>query len=158
MFLGVGADQFEEEDEKERLMKHSYFNYWWLAVTGGSFISFTVLVYIEDHVGYGWGYGIPTVGLAIAFAVFLLGTRSYRYKLPQGSPLSQVVCVLVAALRNHNVQVPADPSLLHEVVHPRKRNLRHTEHLRYGYSSLDLNHKCIDICFRLRMVFVYRLN
>ena len=113
-------------------MKHSYFNYWWVAVTGGSFLALTVLVYLEDHVGYGWGYGIPTVGLAIAFAVFLLGTRTYRYKVPKGSPLTQVACVLVAALRNNNIQVPSDPSLLHEVVLPLKRNLRHTENLRYG--------------------------
>ncbi|KAG0606570.1 hypothetical protein M758_9G151700 [Ceratodon purpureus] len=130
-FSSLGADQFEEEDKKERFMKHSYFNYWWVAVTGGSFLALTVLVYLEDHVGYGWGYGIPTVGLAIAFAVFLLGTRTYRYKVPKGSPLTQVACVLVAALRNNNIQVPSDPSLLHEVVLPLKRNLRHTENLRF---------------------------
>lgn len=130
-FSALGADQFEEEDTKERLMKHSYFNYWWVAVTAGAFVSFTLLVYIEDRVGYGWGYGIPTVGMVIAFAVFLLGTRTYRYKLSKGSPFTQVACVLVTAVRNHRVQVPDDSALLHEVVEPQKRNLRHTDHLRY---------------------------
>ncbi len=133
-----GADQFEEEDTKERLMKHSYFNYWWVAVTGGSLVSYTLLVYIEDRVGYGWGYGIPTVGMVIASAVFLLGTRKYRYKLPKGSPFTQVACVLVTAVRNHRVQVPGDSSLLHEVVDPQKRNLRHTDHLRYEFSWKSL--------------------
>lgn len=119
-------------------MKYSYFNYWWFVVTSGSFFALTVLVYIEDHVGFGWGYGIPTVGLALALAVFLLGTRSYRYKHPKGSPLTQVACVLVAAMRNRNVQVPTDSALLHEVGHPLKRNLHHTHHLRYNHQMVFL--------------------
>jgi peptide/histidine transporter 3/4 len=111
-------------------MKRSFFNYWWVAVTSGTLLALTVLVYIEDRVGFNWGYGIPTVGLAIAMAIFLLGTRTYRYKRPMGSPLVQVAQVLVAAFRNCKVSVPADSNMLYEVVDAKKRNLLHTNHFR----------------------------
>lgn len=126
----LGADQFDEEDEKERPMKRSFFNYWWIAVTGGAFIALTFLVYVEDHVGFGWGYGIPTVGMVVSIGLFLAGKRRYRYKLPMGSPLTQVAQVLVAAIRKFNVKVPADASFLHETYRPEKRNILHTNNFR----------------------------
>jgi peptide/histidine transporter 3/4 len=134
-FSSLGADQFDEEDETERPMKRSFFNYWWVAVTGGSLLAVTVLVYIEDRVGFGWGYGIPTVGLAIATAVLLLGTRTYRFKRPMGSPLTQIACVLTAAFHKYKVHVPEDPNQLHEVVTLEKRTLLHTDHLRYDATA-----------------------
>ena len=127
----LGADQFDEEDEKERPMKRSFFNYWWLAVTGGAFIALTFLVYVEDHVSFGWGYGIPTVGMLVSTVLFLAGRRWYRYKLPNGSPLTQVAQVLVAAARKFNVKVPADANLLYETYRPEKRNILHTNNFRY---------------------------
>ena len=126
----LGADQFDEEDEKERPMKRSFFNYWWVAVTGGAFIALTFLVYVEDHVGFSWGYGIPTVGMLLSMVLFLAGKRRYRYKLPMGSPLTQVAQVLVAAIRKFNLKPPADPNLLHETYRPKKRNILHTNNFR----------------------------
>ena len=127
----LGADQFDEEDEKERPMKQSFFNYWWIAVTGGAVVALTVLVYIQDHVGFGWGYGIPTVGMVFSTFLFLAGRRRYRYKLPQGSPLTQVAQVLVAATRKFRVKVPANAALLHETYQPEKRNILHSNNFRY---------------------------
>lgn len=36
-----GANQFNEEDEKERRMKRSFFNYWGIAIAGGGAIAVT---------------------------------------------------------------------------------------------------------------------
>lgn len=129
-----GADQFDEEDEKERPMKRSFFNFWWISVTGGTFLALTALVYVEDHVGFGWGYGISTVSLAICIFLFLAGRRRYRYKKPIGSPLTEVAQVLVASIRKFRVQVPRDAVLLYEIYQPEKRNLLHTKNLRYSIS------------------------
>lgn len=126
----LGADQFDEEDEKERPKKRSFFNYWWVSLIGGAVLALTFLVYVEDHVGFGWGYGIPTVGLVFSIALFLAGKRRYRYKVPMGSPFTQVAQVLVAAARKFRVQVPADPSLLHESFRPEKRNILHSNNFR----------------------------
>lgn len=134
----LGADQFDEEDEKERPMKRSFFNYWWVAITGGAVIALTALVYIEDHVGFGWGYGIPTVGMLFSTALLLAGKRRYRYKLPHGSPLTQVAQVLVASVRKFSLQVPADAALLHETYRSEKRNLLHSNNYRCVYSTTNI--------------------
>ncbi|CAK9232827.1 unnamed protein product, partial [Sphagnum troendelagicum] len=129
----LGGDQFNEDDYDERPMKRSFFNYWWLSIAGGGLVSLTMLVYVEDHVGFGWGYGIPTVGFGIAILIFFSGTPCYRHKRPSGSPLTQVAQVLVAAVRNYNVVVPSGGASeqLYEVYEKGKRNLAHTNTLRF---------------------------
>ncbi|KAH8956918.1 hypothetical protein BDL97_07G066800 [Sphagnum fallax] len=129
----LGGDQFNEDDDDERPMKRSFFNYWWLSIAGGGLVSLTMLVYVEDHVGFGWGYGIPTVGLGIAILIFFSGTPRYRHKRPSGSPLTQVAQVLVAAVRNYNVVVPSGGASeqLYDVYEKGKRNLAHTNTLRF---------------------------
>ncbi|CAM6059205.1 unnamed protein product, partial [Sphagnum tenellum] len=129
----LGGDQFNEDDDDERPMKRSFFNYWWLSIAGGGLVSLTMLVYVEDHVGFGWGYGIPTVGFGIAILIFFSGTPRYRHKRPSGSPLTQVAQVLVAAVRNYNVVVPSGGASeqLYEVYEKGNRNLAHTNTLRF---------------------------
>ncbi|KAH9557241.1 hypothetical protein CY35_07G074900 [Sphagnum magellanicum] len=135
----LGGDQFDEDDEIERPLKRSFFNYWWFPIIGGSTIALTLLVYVEDHVSFGLGYGIPTAGLAIAILIFLSGTPWYRLqRVIQGSPLTEVAQVLTAAVLNFRVAVPTDPSLLHETdmqkqtkKNPKRRHLLHTDSLRF---------------------------
>ncbi|CAK9238033.1 unnamed protein product [Sphagnum jensenii] len=139
----LGGDQFDEDDEEklEKPMKRSFFNYWWLTVGGGGLISLTLLVYVQDHVAFGWGYGIPTVGFAVGLLIFFCGTPRYRLKRPSGSPLTQVAQVLVAAIRKFNVVVPSDAlefqeSDVYQNTPPGKRNLVHTDTIR----NRDTNH------------------
>lgn len=134
----LGGDQFDEDDEEklEKPMKRSFFNYWWLTVAGGGLISLTLLVYVEDRVSFGWGYGIPTVGFAVGLLIFFCGTPRYRLKRPSGSPLTQVAQVFVAAIRNFNVVVPSNALEFEEFdvyqnTPPGKRNLVHTDTIRY---------------------------
>lgn len=128
----LGADQFDEEDPQERPLKRSFFNYWWISATGGAVIALTFLVYIEDHIGFGWGYGIPTVGMVFAILAFLAGRKRYRYKRALGSPMTQVAKVAVSAVRKWRVRVPADAGVLHEVAaRPGKRNILHSNNFRY---------------------------
>lgn len=75
----------------------------------------TVLVYIQDNVGFALGYGIPTIGLVVSILVFLLGTPLYRHRLPSGSPLTRMVQVFVASLRKWKLNAPGDPKELHEL-------------------------------------------
>ncbi|XP_021831986.1 protein NRT1/ PTR FAMILY 5.2-like [Prunus avium] len=113
--LTMGADQFDDFEPKEKAHKLSFFNWWMFSVFFGTLFSHTFLVYIQDNVGWTLGYGIPTVGLVIAVVVFLVGTPSYRHKLPSGSPITSVAQVLVAAVRKWKVPVPNDPKELYEL-------------------------------------------
>ncbi|EPS62031.1 hypothetical protein M569_12757 [Genlisea aurea] len=111
----IGADQFDEFDPKEKLHKLSFFNWWMFSIFFGSLFANTVLVYIQDNVGWTLGYGLPTIGLGISIVIFLVGTPFYRHKLPTGSPFTKMGRVVVAAIRKRNAAVPEDPKELHEL-------------------------------------------
>lgn len=131
----MGADQFDNFEPKERTQKLSFFNWWMFSIFFGTLFSTTFLVYIQDNVGWGLGYGIPTIGLSVSVLVFLVGTPFYRHKLSSGSPLSKIAKVLVAAVRNWKVPLPNDPKELHELTlehYTNSKNYRidHTQSLR----------------------------
>ncbi|KAJ6852035.1 protein NRT1/ PTR FAMILY 5.2-like [Iris pallida] len=111
----MGAEQFDESDGGERTHRISFFNWWMFSIFLGILFANSVLVYIQDNVGWSVGYGLPTLGLFISVLIFLAGTPFYRHKLPQGSPLTGMSRVIVAALRKWRVPVPKDPKELHEL-------------------------------------------
>lgn len=133
----MGADQFDSFEPKEKDQKLSFFNWWMFCIAFGNFFSYTILVYIQDNVGWTLGYGIPTIGLVISVLMFLVGTPFYRHKMPSGSPITRVAQVLVAAVRKWKVNVPNDPKELHdqpsldEYEDKRKHRIDHTSSLRY---------------------------
>lgn len=109
-----GADQFDDTDESEKKHKSSFFNWFYFSINIGALIASSFLVYIQDHVGWGWGFGIPAVTMGIAVVSFFSGTRLYRNQKPGGSPLTRICQVVVASLRKYRVKVPKDKSLLYE--------------------------------------------
>lgn len=111
----IGADQFDEFEPKEKAHKLSFFNWWMFSIFFGTLFANTVLVYIQDNVGWTLGYGLPTVGLAMSILVFLVGTPVYRHKVPSGSPFTRMARVIVAALRKWRVPVPTDPKEFYEL-------------------------------------------
>ncbi|ONK70805.1 uncharacterized protein A4U43_C04F1720 [Asparagus officinalis] len=111
----IGADQFDDFDPKERAHKLSFFNWWMFSIFLGTLFANTVLVYLQDNVGWTVGYGLPTLGLVISVVIFLAGTPFYRHKLPQGSPFTRMSRVIVAATRKWSVPIPNDPKELHEL-------------------------------------------
>ncbi|KAG8369883.1 hypothetical protein BUALT_Bualt14G0059800 [Buddleja alternifolia] len=138
----IGAEQFDDFDPKEKAQKLSFFNWWMFSIFFGILFGNTVLVYIQDNVGWALGYGIPTVGLAVAITVFLVGSPFYRHKKPNGSPFTRMGRVIVAALRKWRVVVPQDTKELHEFhgeVYNKKGNfkLESTNNLRF------LNKACV---------------
>ncbi|KAG9446876.1 hypothetical protein H6P81_013004 [Aristolochia fimbriata] len=111
----IGADQFDDFEPRERKHKLSFFNWWMFSIFTGALFANTVLVYIQDNVGWSLGYALPTLGLAISIAIFLAGTPVYRHRLPSGSPFGRMAKVLVAATTKRGVTLPNDPKELHEL-------------------------------------------
>lgn len=127
-----GADQFDETDEGEKKKKSSFFNWFYFSINIGSLIASSVLVWIQENVGWGLGFGIPAVAMGIAICSFLIGTRLYRHQRPGGSPLTRIVQVIVASFRKWNEKFPDESSSLYEVqdkesVIEGSRKLAHTD-------------------------------
>ncbi|KAE8662526.1 Protein NRT1/ PTR FAMILY 5.2 [Hibiscus syriacus] len=93
----MGTDQFDDFWPKERVQKLSFFNRWMFSIFFGTLFSNTFLIYIQDHAGWGLGYGLPTAGLMISILVFLVGTPYYRHKMSLGT-FTRILQVLVAAV------------------------------------------------------------
>ncbi|KAI8016067.1 putative protein NRT1/ PTR FAMILY 2.2 [Camellia lanceoleosa] len=94
----MGADQFDKPKQQ------SIFWNWFIFILYTSLaISGTVVVYVEDNVGWGWGFGICDVVNILGLAIFVFGTRFYRRVKPRGSPFMGLGQVVVAAIRKRNV-------------------------------------------------------
>nr|CAB3447035.1 unnamed protein product [Digitaria exilis] len=124
---GFGSDQFDGRDPREEHAMVFFFNRFYFCVSLGSLFAVTVLVYVQDHVGRGWGYGVSAVAMVLAVAVFVAGTPKYRYRRPQGSPLTVIGRVLATAWRKRRLTLPADAAELHGF-HAAK--VAHTDRLR----------------------------
>ncbi|XP_072987282.1 protein NRT1/ PTR FAMILY 5.2-like [Typha latifolia] len=111
----MGADQFDDYEPNERAQKLSFFNWWMFSIFFGTLFANTLIIYIQDNVGWGVGYGIPTFGLLISILVCLVGTPYYRHKVPSGSPLTTIARVLVAAISKWRVPLPNDFKELNEL-------------------------------------------
>lgn len=68
-------------------------------------LAVTVVVYIQDNVGWGVGLGIPTIAMAISVVSFVAGYKMYRMMNPNESPFTRLAQVVVAAVRKRNVPV-----------------------------------------------------
>lgn len=112
---GFGSDQFDESDSEDRKQMIKFFNWFFFCINIGSLGAVTILVYIQDHVGREWGYGICACAIVAGLVVFLSGTRRYRFKKLAGSPLTQIAAVFVAAWRKRRLELPSDSSLLFNV-------------------------------------------
>ncbi|KAL7092589.1 hypothetical protein ACP275_12G172800 [Erythranthe tilingii] len=110
-----GADQFDDDHSVERQKKMSFFNWWCFGLCCGLLFGVTVIVYIQDHVGWAPADIVLTLVMSFTVLIFCVGRPFYRFRKPMGSPLTPMVQVIVAAFAKRNLQSPSDPDLLYEV-------------------------------------------
>ncbi|KAK1312563.1 Nitrate excretion transporter 1 [Acorus calamus] len=89
----LGADQFNTARDQD-----VFFNWYFVVFYVSSIIGSTVIVYIEDNVGWGFGLGICAAVNAAAVVVFLIGRRFYRVTEVTGSPFTGLARVVVASV------------------------------------------------------------
>ncbi|KAL6854413.1 hypothetical protein ACP4OV_019316 [Aristida adscensionis] len=110
----LGADQFDGADPVERVAKGSFFNWYYFAISFGSLLSGTVLVWVQNNIGWGIGFAIPTFFTVAGLAVLVAGRKVYRYRNLEGSPLTRIFQVVVAATRNHHLILTEESTVLLE--------------------------------------------
>ncbi|KAL1825584.1 hypothetical protein DCAR_0313757 [Daucus carota subsp. sativus] len=131
-----GADQFDDDHPEERIQKMSFFNWWSCGLCSGLLTAVTVIVYVQDHAGWGTADIILTCVMASTIVIFCLGRPFYRFRIPSGSPLTPMLQVFVAAITKRKLPLPSSPDQLYEA--PKSANnqgrlLCHTT----GLSFLD---------------------
>ncbi|RRT72397.1 hypothetical protein BHE74_00036469 [Ensete ventricosum] len=140
-----GADQFDDLDSHERTLKASFFNWWMFSTFLGALMATLGLVYVQENVGWGVGYGIPTMGLAVSLVVFYMGTPNYRHKARKSnSPAAEMARVWAAAIANRRLKLPDDPAELYEL-EPQHYLL--TGKRRLHYNSSFRSRSLLDFCY-----------
>lgn len=84
-----GADQLNIEDElpstkadedENSEKKSLFFQWWYFGICIGSLMGISLLAYIQDTLGWGLGFAIPTIAMVTSIILFSCGTKFYAYK------------------------------------------------------------------------------
>ncbi|OIV97390.1 hypothetical protein TanjilG_17574 [Lupinus angustifolius] len=108
------ADQFDMTKNGVASRKWNLFNWYFFCMGLASLSALTIVVYIQDNVGWGWGLGIPTIAMLLSIIAFVLGAPLYKMVKPGGSPLVRLTQVIVAAIKKRKETLPDDPRLLYQ--------------------------------------------
>ncbi|GMP97907.1 hypothetical protein CsSME_00045993 [Camellia sinensis var. sinensis] len=95
------ADQFDMTKSKVESRSWNFFNWYFFTMGLSTLISVTVLVYVQDNVGWGLGFGIPAIVMAFSTLVYILGTPLYKK-------------VIVAAWKKRKEVEPEDLGMLYQ--------------------------------------------
>lgn len=82
-----GADQFDPNNQRAI---SSFFNWFFFSLCIGGVITATVMVWVEENLGWNWSFTISLFSLCLALLMFMGGYRVYTYKIPGGSPLARI--------------------------------------------------------------------
>lgn len=137
--IAHGADQFNQEDEKQSKKLSSYFNAAYFAFAMGELIALTVLVYVQTHSGMDVGFGVSAAAMAMGLISLISATFLYRNKPPQGSILTPIAQVIVAATLKRNEVCQSDSGKEPNTDNPISDNLQLTQRFTF------LNKACIKI-------------
>ncbi|KAJ4784008.1 Major facilitator superfamily protein [Rhynchospora pubera] len=110
-----GADQFGLNGTQPTAQKGwNFFNLYFFSMGLAVLLALTVVVYVQDNVGWGWGFGIPTIAMFFSVIAFIVGYPLYVKMKPGGSPLTRLTQVVVAAFKKKNVVPPDDWNMLYQ--------------------------------------------
>ena len=88
-----GAEQFEEGTAEGRKGRSSFFNYFVFSLSCGAVVAVTLVVWMEDNLGWEWGFGISTIAILVSIPLFLAGSCFYRNNIPAAAPLTTILKV-----------------------------------------------------------------
>ncbi|XP_047075759.1 protein NRT1/ PTR FAMILY 5.8-like isoform X2 [Lolium rigidum] len=89
-----GADQLDIDDEdddqsgcstpeEKGRVKSAFFQWWYFGICCGSLLGNSTMSYVQDTVGWGIGFAIPSGAMAISVVAFFCCTPLYKQKINQ---------------------------------------------------------------------------
>ncbi|KAF0891763.1 hypothetical protein E2562_010957 [Oryza meyeriana var. granulata] len=102
----LGADQFDHEDPSESRQQSSFFNWYTFGISFGGFVGLILIVWLENNKGWDIGFGVCALLILLGLLVVTAGLPLYRNHVPEGSPLTRILQVLVVAFKNRKLQLP----------------------------------------------------
>lgn len=105
--LAFGADQLDKRDnpKNERVLE-SFFSWYYASAALSVVIALTGIVYIQVHLGWRVGFGVPAILMFFAALLFFLASPFYIKQKASRSLLTGFVQVLVVAYKNRKLAFP----------------------------------------------------
>ncbi|KAL5729152.1 hypothetical protein ACHQM5_002141 [Ranunculus cassubicifolius] len=105
--LAFGAEQVDTEgNPKKKRALQTFFNWYYASATVSVLIALTIIVYVQDHLGWKIGFAIPAICMFLSGFFFMLATSRYIKAKPNKSLFTGFAQVTVAAIRKRNVPLP----------------------------------------------------
>lgn len=105
--LAFGADQLDRRDNpKNDRVLESFFGWYYASAAISVLIALTGIVYIQDHLGWRVGFGIPAILMLLSALVFFFASPLYLKLKASKSLPTGFVQVLVVAYKNRNLTFP----------------------------------------------------
>ncbi|XP_022715000.1 protein NRT1/ PTR FAMILY 1.2-like isoform X2 [Durio zibethinus] len=105
--LAFGADQLDRRDNpKNDRVLESFFGWYYASAAISVLIALTGIVYIQDHLGWRVGFGVPAILMLLSALVFFLASPLYLKQKASKSLLTGFVQVIVVAYKNRNLTFP----------------------------------------------------
>ncbi|KAL9244628.1 hypothetical protein vseg_018388 [Gypsophila vaccaria] len=99
-----GADQVDQGDNpKNENRLEIFLNWYYMFSCLSVIVALTVIVYIQDHLGWMIGFGVPVVLMFLATLFFFLAARMYVMVDANKNRLVRLLQVIVASFRNRKI-------------------------------------------------------
>uniref|UniRef100_A0A0E0L9U6 Major facilitator superfamily (MFS) profile domain-containing protein n=1 Tax=Oryza punctata TaxID=4537 RepID=A0A0E0L9U6_ORYPU len=70
-------------EEQRSKVKSLFFQWWYFGICSGSLLGNTTMSYVQDTVGWGLGFAVPTAVMAVSVAAFFCCTPLYKQRQPR---------------------------------------------------------------------------
>ncbi|KAK1289699.1 putative peptide transporter [Acorus calamus] len=95
-------DEKTDDPKRERLLQ-SFFNWYYASVGLSIMVAVTVVVYMQDSLGWKVGFGVPTLLMLVSAVLFLLGSSLY---VKVGPNRKYKFTVIAASIKNRRLAFP----------------------------------------------------
>nr|GMC53809.1 protein NRT1/ PTR FAMILY 1.2-like [Ipomoea batatas] len=112
--LAFGADQLDKKDnpQNQRVLE-SFFGWYYASAAISVVIALTGIVYIQDHLGWKVGFGVPAILMLVSVVLFIVASPLYVKRKSGRNLFGSFARVLVAAYKNRKLSYPSKVSDYH---------------------------------------------
>ncbi|XP_016444414.2 protein NRT1/ PTR FAMILY 1.2 isoform X1 [Nicotiana tabacum] len=112
--LAFGANQFDKPDNpNNKRVLETFFNWYYASAMISVLIAMTGIVYLQDHMGWKVGFGVPAIIMFFSGLLFFLASPLYIKQKASKNLFSRLVQVIVVAYKNRKVAYPSENSGYH---------------------------------------------
>ncbi|CAN4115713.1 unnamed protein product [Withania somnifera] len=112
--LAFGANQFDKRDNPDnKRVLETFFNWYYASAMISVLIGMTGVVYLQDHMGWKVGFGIPAIIMFFSGLLFFLASPLFIKEKVSKNLLSRFVQVIMVAYKNRKLAYPAQNSGYH---------------------------------------------